>query len=268
MAPGELLQPVNSLRGMAELAGALERLDSAQIAQLLDRLEREPPGWPAQFDDRITFIFQWWLKRDACAANAWMQPRIEAMAQEGPLNEVFDSMGKGQLVGAWARANPEAALEFARKHPHSGSARLLLKEVLAAWRDRPKPEQLALLLDFPASHARDVTLENFHEAWASGDPAAAFASAQNLPPGAEREKATAKVLLSWANKDAETAFARYRALGLTDSVLLSELLEKRAAKDPTAAIEWLQQLDAAQIARSAPKIVNEWVKRDAAAALS
>jgi hypothetical protein len=164
--------------------------------------------------------------------------------------------------------NPQAALEFARSHAHTGVASLLLKRVLAVRGDRPAQERLALLLDFPASHARDVALVDFHRSWASRHPAEAFASVQSLPSGPVREKATSEVLLSWADKDVPKAFAQYRAVGLSDSVLLSKLLAKRAAKNPAEAIEWLQQLDAAQIARGAPKIVNAWVEHDAPAALA
>ena len=267
-ALSELLHAKSSLRGMAELASALDRLDSPRVALLLDRLEREQVPWPAQFDDEIAWLFKWWQKRDPSAASAWAQPRIEALAQEGPVGFWNERSARGQLVGAWARANPQAALDFARSHPHTGAARLLLEKTMEAWWDRPVQERLALLLDFPAGHARDVALEALHSGWAVRDPAAAFASAQAMSAGPAREKASAKVLLIWADKDAAAAFARYRALGLTDSVLLSKLLEKRAAKDPAQAIEWLQQLDPAQIARAAPKIVNAWVRRDPAAALS
>ena len=259
-----LLQEKISLREMAELAGALDRLDSPRLALLLDRLEREQAG---QSDNRIAWIFQWWLKRDPAAAGEWAQPRLAALAGEGPLGQTTEGTARAQLVGAWARANPQAALDFARSHPHSGAARFLLK-VRIGWSDRPVQEELAMLLDFPAGHARDVALEELHSGWASRDPAAAFASAQALPPGAVREKAVAEVLLTWANKDAAIAFARYRTLGLTDSGLLSKLLERGAWKNPAQTIEWLQQLDPAQIARAAPKIVNAWARRDPAAALS
>ncbi len=267
-ALSELLHAKSSLRGMAELASTLDRLDSPRVALLLDRLEREQAPWPAQFDDRIAWIFKWWQKRDPSAASKWAQPRVEALAQEGPVGFTLEHTARAQFFAAWARANPQAAFDFARSHPHTGAARLLLKETLEAWSDRPVQERLAMLLDFPAGHARDVALEELHDGWAARDPAAAFASAQALPSGPVREKASAEVLLTWADKDAAAAFARYRALGLTDSVLLSKLLEKRAAKDPAQAIEWLQQLDPAQIARSAPKIVNAWVSRDPAGALS
>ncbi len=266
-ALSELLHAKSSLRGMAELAGALNQLDSPRVALLLDRLERAQPAWPEQSDERIAWLFKWWLKRDPAAAGEWAQPRIAALALEGPLGFFLERSARAQLVAAWARANPQAALDFARSHPHSGAARLLLKEVRTAWSDRPVQENLAMLLDFPASHARDLALEELHNGCAVRDPAAAVTSAQALPPGPVRAKASAEVLLQWADKDAAAAFARYRALGLTDSVLLSKLLEKRAAKDPAQAIEWLQQLDPAQIARAAPKIVNAWVRRDAAAAL-
>ena len=259
-----LLQEKISLREMAELASALDRLDSPRVTLLLDRLEREQAG---QSDNRIAWIFNWWLKRDPSAAGEWAQPRLAALAREGPLGQTGEGSARGQLVGAWARANPQAALDFARRHPHSGAARLLLK-VRIGWSHQTVQEDLAMLLGFPAGRARDAALEELHRGWASRDPSAAFASAQALPPGAVRDKASAEVLLRWADKDAASAFARYRSLGLTDSALLSKLLEKGAGKNPAQAIEWLQQLDPGQIARAGPKIVNAWARRDPAAALS
>lgn len=262
----ELRQTDNDLPSLARLGTALTQLDSNQIATLLNRFEHDDAG---RFDDRLAWLFAWWLKRDPAAAHAWVRPRLDAATQDGPtLGLIFEMSARGRLILAWAKADPHAAVEFARSHPRAGVSTELLRTAMSAWPDSDYRRRIELLLGFPAGIPRATALYELHRSWAYREPAAAFASAQGLEPGRERDKAISEILARWSERDGAAAFAQYRALGLSDSPLLSKILASTAAKNPAQAAAWLTQLDATQIARCAPKMVEAWAEHDPASALN
>jgi hypothetical protein len=252
------------LRGLAELGSALRELDSTQIGKLLDRIERDTSQPPSA---RLNWLFEWWVKRDPAAASAWIRPRLDAAVQDGPPGSMFLTHGRGRVIVAWAKADPRAALDYARLHVRTGLAIELLRAAMEGWADQDTSQRLAVLLDFPAGKARAAGLESFLSNWAKRDPAAALSAARTLGVADGRDKAIAGVLQNWAERDAASAFAQYRALGLSDPTLLSSVLRSGAAANPAQAVEWLAQLDAAQFARGASEIVEKWAERDPVAAL-
>ena len=259
----ELRQSRNDLRGFARLGDALALLDAEQIAKMLDHLEASPDEQASQ----CGWLFHWWMKRDPAAAAAWLRPRLATLAQDGPLGESFTASARGAAALAWADADPQAALDFARSHPRTGLAAQLLSKAISAWPDQDDRHRLALLLDFPKGRARAAALRELLASWAGREPAAAFASATTLDPGRERDQTIRDVLRKWGASDPGAAFAQYRALGLSDPRLLAEMLEKSSATQPAQTLAWLTQLDAGQFARSAPKVVEAWAASDPAAAL-
>ena len=221
----------NDLRGLAEMGTTLGELDSAQIATLLDRLNKEGSR---QMQDRCAWLFSWWSKRDPKAAAAWFRPQLDAAAQDGPPNSAMMT-ARALKIAAWAKTDPLAALEYARQHLHQGIAVELLRDAMDGWADENAEQHLAVLLAFPEGKARTMGLKIF--------------------------------LWNWSKRDAAAAVAQYRALGLADSPLLSRLLKSAAESNPVHALDLLAQFDAAQIARSAPALVEQWARNDPAAAL-
>ncbi len=221
----------NDLRGLAELGATLGELDSAQIATLLDRLSKESSR---QMQDRCAWLFSWWSKRDPKAAAAWFRPQLDAATQDGPPYAMMMT-ARAQKIAAWAKTDRLAALEYARQHLHKGIAIELLRAAMDGWADENAEQHLAVLLAFPEGKARTAGLEMF--------------------------------LRNWAKRDAARAITQYRALGLADSSLLSSLLRTAAESNPVQALEMLAQFDDAQIARSAPALVQQWAGSDPAASL-
>jgi hypothetical protein len=264
-ALAELRAGDNDLTGLVRLGRALAQLDSTQIGTLLDRLEHD--DWRSS-DKQLSWLFTWWRKRDPAAARAWIEPRLIAAAQDGPLGFTFDFFARGQVILVWAKSDPKAALEFARLHPRTGLATKLLHAAMAEWREKDYRTKIALLLEFPAGHARDTVLAETHRGWAFREPANAFASAESMPPGPEREKAIWDVLTAWSEKDAAAALDKFDKLSLTDARLLSTMLAKYADKAPADAAALLTRLDASLLARCGPKVVEAWAQHDPASALS
>lgn len=260
-----VLRGGHSLADLARLGVALDLLDPGQIPSLLDRLEVDESR---SFDDRLAWLFSWWLQRDSVAAGAWIKPRLAAAAQDGPSSHFFTSSSRGRLLLAWAKADPQAAIGYARQHPRTGLAEELLRTAIMEWPDKSPGARLTILLDFPDTKARTAALDHLLGRWPRAELTAGLAAARTLPPGTTRDRLTATVLGRWAEDDSAAAFARYQALGLEDPRLLLKILDRTASRDPAQAVAWLEQLDAAQVARCGPTIVETWAESDPAAALA
>lgn len=253
------------LASLARLGFSLDRLDSEQMKKLLDRLERNPARY---FGDLLAWLFSHWVKRDPSAAGNWIRPRLNAAAQDGPPGHSFDASERGRMILAWAKADPKAALEYAKEHFRTGLAGKLLDEVIKSWPEKEPKQRLAVIQEFPAGKARDEALRNLLWHWAGKEPSAALAVAQSIGSSTERSRALNYVLKQLVERDPKAAFEQYLALGLDDPYLLSRAMSKGAEKDPHQAVEWLASLSPGQFARSSPLVVEKWAERDPAAALS
>jgi hypothetical protein len=89
-----------------------------------------------------------------------------------------------------------------------------------------------------------------------------------LPDDKMRATLVSAVVQKWSEKDAAGALMQYQSLGLSDPLLLSHLVERDARIHPAEAAEFLTQLDPAQLLRTGPEVVNDWVQSDPAAALA
>lgn len=217
--------------------------------------------------DRLSWLFLWWQKRDPQAAAIWIQPRLLAAAQDGPTSKMYVTSADEMILG-WAKADPQAALDFARRYARSALSRTLLVAALDAWPTRDRESRLAIALEFPAGPARDEATQHLLENWAADEPAGALARSRALPNEKTREKAVSAVLRKWSEKDAAGALAQYQTLGLSDRALLSDLVSNEARIHPAEAAEFLTQLDPAQIAHTGPEVVDAWAQSDPAAALA
>jgi hypothetical protein len=264
-ALAELLRPQNDLASLTRLGRALAELDSAQIATLLDRLSREDSR---DSDNHLAWLFTWWRKRDAVAADAWIRPRLDAAAQDGPTGFTFASFGRGKVILAWAKSDPAAALEFAKRHSQAGLATELVRAAMRDWPDEDYRTRIALLLDFPGGRARDVMLAELHRGWAYREPSVAFNSAESMAPGPQRDKALREILSVWAEKDAPAALREFRRIGFTDARLLSGIFAKYVVKAPADAAAMLDQLEPTLRARCGAKVVEAWAQHDPATALN
>ncbi len=266
-ALGEVLSTLGGkadLRQLARMGEALARLTPAQMAALMDRVETDDSQ---EARDRIAGLFKWWYQRDPAQANAWIQKRLDLAVQDGPLGPTFHISSQHLLCETWAKANPEGAFEFAKRHPRSGLAPYLLGYAIKAWPEQSGKQKTALLLGFPPGKTRENVLSSVLRSWAKDEPDAALATAQSLTEPSERMKALAEVLKGWTSKDPETAFAKYQTLGISDVKLATSLLTSLAETNPLRAVELLGNLDPAHHAETAQSIVEKWASKDPAAAL-
>jgi hypothetical protein len=261
----EALSARDDLAAIARLGDAITPLNSEQLRALLDRVERSPDR---DVRDGLTWLFSYLLKRDPSAAAEWIRPRLIAAAQDGPPGHGFDSSVRGRVILAWVKADQKAALAFAKEHPRTGLAGRLLSEAIKNWPEKDPAVRLAIIREFPAGKSRDDALRELLSDWADKDPKGALAQAEAITDDAERDHAFKSVLSSWGYRDPAAAFEKYLALGITDTRLLWELMNKGANKDPQMAIGWLASLRPGDFMRHAPIVAQAWAKRDPAAALN
>ncbi len=253
------------LRTFLEFGAQFTELNSEQMSQLLDYAERHESGTD---EDRSAFLMQWWLAHDPAAAKAWLQPRLQRLAKDGP-GGAFTGMGAAyKMVKAWAKVCPQEALDFARANTRAGIAIVLVREAFATWPEKRAAERFALLRDFPAGPTRSQAYKPLFTEWARQDNAAALAAAETIAPGEDRTQALGSVLKTLAIKQPASAMEHCRRLGLSDPETVSEIVANGAAKDSTIALAWLSTLDPLQARRYGPHIAEIWAETDPAAALS
>lgn len=179
------------LASMARLGTIVDGLDSGQMGQLLDRFVRAPSDL---FHERLEWILARWTKRDPAAAAAWIRPHLDAAAQDGPPGHDFNTGTRGQLILAWAKADPKGSLAYAKEHYRTGVAGELLDKAIENWPEKDPAQRLAVIQQFPPGKARNDALGSFLWRWAAKEPRAALAVAQGIGDNAERNRALGSIL--------------------------------------------------------------------------
>lgn len=253
-----------TLGGMVQFADSLEKLDSIQIAQLLAHMEKDSD---LRSSGRMTWVMEWWLRRDADAASAWASQRIAKLAKDGPLGLSFSRSGIGGLTEFWARERPDEALALARKYPHSGLALVLLSQANRGLRNETIESRLGRMRDFPECKARTSTLIALIRAWSEKSPQSALTAANELPHDSDRRKAVSAALASWPKEDAATAFEYYRNSALSNGSALRTILQNGAFEHEEIGKQWMAVLSPEDFLLHGREFVATWAKRDPAEAL-
>jgi hypothetical protein len=256
------------LHDLARFGGEISRLDSRHVALLLDRLWKIDVARTHDFDDRLTWLFDWWMKRDPAAARAWIDPKLLSISQDGSPGAIFGRRTEGSLVLDWARASPREAAAFVEEHAHSGVADRLLAAAMETWPPEDRQSALRAVLESSNGANRGEAMASFFGKWGAEEPGAAFARAQTFPNGQMRKIAVSAALSGWSKNDPEAALAGYEQAGCADTHLLSSLVGALATKNPAKAADYTGRLDPIQISRIGPEVAERWAGSDPVAALN
>lgn len=261
-----LLFQSHSFRDLAELGAVLSKLDNARIGELLDRLDR--PG----VENRTALMHRlmaYWTKRDPDAATAWMKPRLAQLLWDnlrfGYSWGFVSDDPDGTLVRAWAQNAPDLALEFARQHPGSSMAGVILMNLIDGPLAQNDAESWQLLSTFPDKKQRERGMEVFFNKFrsrAESDYGATERAALALPPGAARNRAMEEVLAQWTGDDPAAALTKFRALGVEFPALLPLVAHRAAQQNPERVAQWLESLATSDVERCGGILVADWAKRD------
>ena len=191
-----------------------------------------------------------------------------------------------KLLHRLAELDPEAAIDFAVRHPELHGQADLATELFAGWLDRSEMSARDWLGSVPPGELRVQLVPVVVSHLASEHPEEALALAgelpgydgelDSLPPfgnwgygdeleGRTRERAYAAIFREWAGSDPVAAAARAGALEdpLHRNLALQEVASKWILKDPVAAIQWMKELPAGLDRHSALQgIMAEWTTHD------
>lgn len=191
-----------------------------------------------------------------------------------------------QLLQQLVELDPEAAIDFAVKHPELHGQADLAMELFAGWLDRNEMAARDWLGTVSPGDLRVQLVPMVVSRLASELPEEALALAgelpgydgelETLPPfgdwdqgdeleGRTRERAYAEVFREWAGSDPVAAAARAGALEdpLHRNLALQEVASRWILKDPAAALQWMTELAAGSDRNSALQgIMAEWTVQD------
>jgi len=190
------------------------------------------------------------------------------------------------LLHRWAEIEPEAAIEYANRHPGCHGDATLVAELFAAWLDRKSVAAESWFQDLSSGELRNRMLPIMVSRLASESPEDALALAGELP-GYDgelgslpkfgqwnhsdevdhqlREQAYATIFREWTSSDPLAALGR--AMGLEDpfsrNLALQEVARKWSQKDLAAAVSWAQQLPpGADRASALEGLITEWSNQE------
>lgn len=191
-----------------------------------------------------------------------------------------------ELLRRLAELDPQAAIEFAAKHPELHGQADLAAELFAGWLDGDKVSARDWLAALQPGTLRVQLVPLIVSNLASEQPEEAIALAGELPgydgeldtlaafgpwhasdevEGQVRERAYASIFREWASHDPQAAATR--ATGLEDplcrTLAIQEVAAKWMLKDANAAIRWAQAQSPGPDRESALQgILAEWMQRD------
>jgi hypothetical protein len=244
-----------------EIYGVLSRRSSGEIAAIARQLENLPKG-PAT-ERRIVAFYKAWAPLDAPAALgsaiSLRDPRFRHEAIAAVLRGADANVARG-LAESINRLPPQAL--------SPNDQQIFLSSAVSKWSE-VEPVAAAHFVDAIGTSGLDLTMtfSSIAASWASQDPAAALAWAQQHPDGFGNQ-ALQGAINGWWRKDPGAAEAYVAALpdagGREMAACLASALFRA---DPVHAREWISQLPSLQARQAADSAIAQlWATDDPAAA--
>ncbi|HWB01485.1 MAG TPA: hypothetical protein VG796_00585 [Verrucomicrobiales bacterium] len=244
-------------RAQIRIFQLLEHTPAADIAKLV----RDFPwrmNLPWQENGVYQTLLNRWADLDPAAALAWAQtltkPRI--------------SQTLSQILGNYARTDPEQAIAFARKISNVTDRNAALENIANSLASTD-PRRALSIMNSVKSRNGEYRFYSLYSTWAATDPEAAHAAAMAMQKGRARANAMQGIFSSWAASDPKAANAAAQAIpeaGLRHQAL-SAIFESWGSSDPQSALAAVQILPKGQAKIEAlGRIFSSWAGTDPSAA--
>jgi hypothetical protein len=277
-------------RATLPLLKVTDPLPAATIGKLTAELKWRPNlAW---FETAVfAVLIGQWAEKDAAAALAWS-------ATLSPVHRL--QLIRGQILEAVAAADPERALALAAKIPGDDDRRSAIcaiaetiaatdprrglslvqthggfskahhaHQILAAWASTEPAAAWAAALAWPQAGSRDQACLSVISTWASQDRDAALAAILQLPQGNRKRMAMEIFYQTWSTESPKDAYDAVMALpsGPERSRALASALSGWAQHDPRAAAAALEQLPFnQQRVQLTHQVFSQWAQQDPLAA--
>jgi hypothetical protein len=290
--------PRQALRISEDMPGHLRR--SAPFLVFMAWANRDPSGAaasvaevkdPAMRRQAIGAVVYRWGERDPQSALSWVKGLSEPGIRLEAMRGLFGQLGtrspqlalelaaelprhqqvqmQKELVGGWARTDPEAAEKWvlSRTDPVEQQQMILSVTNFLDWM---APDRAAAMLEKLApGTARDNALQNLIRSWGWSDPAGAREFAATLPE-ADRQRlhATVAEALTWRNPDEAIAYLKENPIDDPAHQAWANLAGAIAEQSsPEKALDWASGLeDEATRLKALPEIFQRMATQDPAAA--
>jgi hypothetical protein len=290
--------PRQALRISEDMPGHLRR--NAPFLVFMAWANRDPSGAaanvaevkdPAMRRQAISAVVYRWGERDPQSALGWLKDLPEPGMRLEAMRGLFGQLGtrspqlalklaadlpkhqqiqmQKELVGGWARTDPEAAEKWvlSRTDPVEQQKMIL---AVADYVDWMAPDRAAAMLDKLApGSARDNAMQNLIRSWGWSDPVGAREFAATLPEGErQRLNATVAEALTWRNPDEAIAYLKENPIDDPAHPAWGNLAGAIAEQSsPEKALEWARGLeDEATRLKALPEIFQRMAAQDPAAA--
>ncbi len=161
-----------------------------------------------------------------------------------PESATWEALLEGDLVNAWARKDPHAAMKAVLAVADDEARNRLLQSVLATWARKEPGAALARVREMPAGKPHDDALQAIIHGVAEEDPAGAIHLLDELPAGRTRAGAVASVISAIAPNDPD------RATGLLDGVdpldrlyAMVAIANSKASRSVADTVAWAETLN-------------------------
>ncbi len=237
------------------------RLTPEELARRIAGLDRFPPNLRNLMGGMLVGA---WAEEDPRAASEWALAHAKADDSEAP-----ESQRVNAAFYQWLRADEAAALDWCTHLPGSPLRDNISNGAAASLARAGKiDEALAILGPHPGAKSSDA-IAAIAESRAEGDPAAAAAWIDSLPPEIETTGAVNEIVEKWAARDLASAakWVESQPVGARRDAALQAYTRTAAELDPAAAGEWAATIaDPKARAKAAEFVFGKMNRRDPAAA--
>jgi hypothetical protein len=248
------LRETKTLAGRAELFRVISALSAAELPALLEQAGTLPLKYRKEL---VAALFERWMVIDRPNAESWIR-------QEERNSDCYL---------AWARIDPQAALDFILTGERDDPRYSTISEALEKLAGKNWRARLDLLAHYPFSPASKDNIQWQFRQWSRDDPVSALDWVTTLPDGKYRKMLTEAALTDLANSDAANATKRIQEMipkldvTAVGNGFVSSFARSLADKDPSLAVKFAEQLPPEL--RLFPLIAagSAWAKTDPIAAL-
>ncbi len=278
-------------REMILLSESLSVADFPEVMALLD----EETNGNGRHNPISHSLFATWLSKDSASAQAWFEKKLASGDDTGNLAYT--------LINHLATLDSSAALQWLDRNPKVQNHDYLLSTITGQIALNDPVKALELVKSRNLNHnALRSAYSSIYQSWASKDPQAALAAAQNLDRADMRQQIYQRIFAQWYRDNPDASLAaidslpgerdRARAyqniiwqlanddpakaesilqrvpVGQERSQMISNIANQMAREDPQAALVWIdQQQDIQGKNRALSNVLSQWARSEPLAAL-
>lgn len=260
-----------SSTGRAGTAEAAER----KVTSLAEKVNREARTAAFGLSAQTAKLEELLRNPDALERNRMLLSFLDRL-QPGEFQQLvvhFQELGMADersgeltlLMGAWAKADPFAALTFAEENLRGNSA---ANTILSTWAAHDPDAAIQWAKSHHEGDDANPYLVGIIQGLASRDPERATALLKDMPFSEERGAALAGLLPAILARGPQAA--KDWAMAITDEQLrdgvISRMATSMAHTDPAATADWLKTASQESALRSMDDVLGSWVTKDKTAA--